>query len=804
MFSLIGKPVYWLLLSPLLLYLFLKKRIEYILHYIDTTVLDFFSQRATVPPKRKKPRTAKKRTSPPSPTQTLWASLHERMLHTWGWIRTRTLFSVSLRFAKKSTKSRRQRSPHTRRSFFHHLRYLGALVLVVSLVSLSVYGFYIAILKDLPTPQDLLAHQPIVTTKIYDRHGVLLYKIYKDENRSVVSLEQIAQTVKDATIAIEDKEFYSHHGISLRAIARVIKLAVTQQRFQGGSTITQQLVKNTLLTRERTITRKLKEMILAVQVEQVLSKDQILEMYLNNVSYGGSVYGIEEAAQKYFQTTASNLTLAQASFLAALPAAPSIYSPVGPNAQLALERQHEVLRQLTEDGKISPLESEVAKSQPIVIAPDATNIKAPHFVMYIRDVLAKKYGEELVSQGGLEVITTLDYDLQQQVEKIVADEVAHLASLRVSNGAALVTNPATGEILSMVGSHNYFDIKNDGQVNVTTRLRQPGSSIKPILYSAALERGFTPATLIDDSPVVYHSRGSPPYAPKNYDGQFHGLESLRKALANSHNVPAVKTEAAIGLPAFISAAKRMGITSWEDSSRFGLSLTLGSGEVLMTDMATAYGVLANQGKRMDLNPLLEVKTYTGKVLYENLCSRDSAHCSGTQVLDPRVAFQITDILSDNLARSSAFGLTSVLHIPGHQVAVKTGTTNNLRDNWTLGYTKTRVVAAWVGNNDNRPMSQVTSGITGASPIWNKIMQLQLDKERPHAFTIPSNLEARTMCSHTSQPSCDHTCRPTYTEYFLPGTAPKVQCAPDTTATVPTTPLPRSTTENKQASIAYPL
>ncbi|PWU23287.1 penicillin-binding protein [Candidatus Cerribacteria bacterium 'Amazon FNV 2010 28 9'] len=651
------------------------------------------------------------------------------------------------------------------------------------------YVFYEKILKDLPTPTDLVNHHAQVTTKIYDRNHNLLYKIYKNQNRSLVTLSDVPQYFLDATISIEDKEFYTHHGFDIAGILRALRNTLLHQDVQGGSTITQQLVKNTLLTPEKTVTRKIKELILAIQVEQTLSKNEILQMYINEVPYGGTVYGVEEASEEYFGIHAKDLSLAQATFLAGLPAAPSAYSPNGNGIDLAIERQHEVLRRMVEDKKITPIQASEAEGETLTFAKPGDDIKAPHFVMYIKDLLVKEFGEGLVSQGGLEVTTSLDLPLQEHVEQIVHDEVASLHGYRVSNGAALVTNPNTGAILAMVGSQNYFDTKNNGQVNVTLRPRQPGSSIKPLMYSAALDRGFTPATILDDSPIVYTFPGGPPYAPKNYDGTFHGKEELRTALASSHNVPAVKTEATIGLSAFINQAQAMGISTWDDTSRFGLSLTLGSGEVLMTDMATAYGVFPNQGMRVDLNPILDVRTPSGEVLYHNPCSDSDGVCNGTNVLDPRIAYQITNILSDNNARAKAFGTHSVLFIPNQEVAVKTGTTNSLRDNWTFGYTTNRLVSTWVGNNNNEPMSNIASGVTGASPMWNKIMQLMLDNNHPNHFPVPDGLVTESICPGTGQPSCGESCG-AYTEYFLPGTAPAASCNSQTAVLPSPTPSPK--------------
>lgn len=650
-------------------------------------------------------------------------------------------------------------------------------LLILFLLSVQTsFTIYISIFKNLPTPEDLQRHTPSLTTKIFDRNGTLLYKIYKDENRSLIKLSEVPRYVVDSTVSIEDKDFFSHKGISLPGMIRAGKSILSGDAVQGGSTITQQLVKNTLLSPERTIIRKSKEIILALQIERHFTKNQILEMYLNESAYGGSVYGIEEASRAFFGIPADKLSLAQASFLAGLPQAPSLYNPFGSHPEQGIARQHEVLRRMFEDKKISAIQYEQAKSEKISFIENTTDIKAPHFVMLIREELAKEYGEELLSHGGLQITTTLDLSLQDQVQKVVTDEVAKLQNLHITNGAAVVTNPKTGEILAMVGSTNYFDTKNDGQVNVTTRERQPGSSIKPVTYAAAFERGLTPATLIDDSPISYSVPGSPPYVPKNYDGKFHGHVSARTALASSYNIPAVKTEASIGLTTMIEKGKEMGITTWDDSSRYGLSLTLGAGEVKMVDMAEVYGTFANQGMNVPLQVVLNVRNKDGKAIFTNPCIDTITPCGGARKLDERIAYQITNILMDNVARSPAFGLRSVLDIPKHQVAVKTGTTNLLRDNWTNGYISNRVVIVWVGNNDNSPMSRVTSGIIGASPIWNKIMMLLLPTDHPHVFSIPSNLTAVQICRFTGRVPCGD-CGQVITEYFLPGSEPGTQCVP---------------------------
>lgn len=652
------------------------------------------------------------------------------------------------------------------------------LSLTVSIVILvSAYQGYVYVFKDLPSAAELTKRQQIVTTKIYDRSGRLLYRIYKDENRTLVPLSQIPQNLIDATIAIEDRDFYNHHGFSIRGIARATVANVEGKSIQGGSTITQQLVKNTLLTPEKTLKRKIREVLLSIIIDAAYTKDEILEMYFNEIPYGGSTYGAEEAAQRYFGKSAHKLTLAEAAMLAGLPAAPTVYSPFGANPEMAYDRQAEVLRRMVEDEYITQEQATEAKQAVLQFASDTDDIRAPHFVMYIKNLLVQRYGEEALATQGLEVRTTLDLDVQDIAQEEVAKEVDKLKPLRVSNGAALVTNPQTGEILAMVGSRNYFDFAHDGQVNVTIRPRQPGSSIKPLTYATAFEQGkLTPSSVIQDTPITYQIAGSPPYSPKNYDGRYHGNVTVRESLGSSYNIPAVKTLASVGLNSVIDKGQQMGITTWKDRSRFGLSLTLGGGEVLMTDMATLYGSLANYGYRVDLNPILEVKNYQGETLYHNSCALDNLGCPRTRVLDPRVAYQITNILMDNKARTPAFGPRSVLYIPDQEVAVKTGTTNNLRDNWTFGYTKDRLVATWVGNNNNQSMSYVASGITGASPIWNNIMRHLLSSDAPNVFPEPSGLVKVNICKTSGTLPCNG-CPNVGEEYFMEGTQPTTACSP---------------------------
>jgi 1A family penicillin-binding protein len=638
------------------------------------------------------------------------------------------------------------------------------------------YGIYEYIFKDLPEPTDLTKQEQILTTKILDRNGKLLYSIYKDENRTLIPLSQVPQDMINATIAIEDKGFFDHFGFDVRGITRAALANMKGETIQGGSTITQQLVKNKLLTSEKSFRRKIRELILAVLVDGTYTKEEILEMYFNEVAYGGSTYGVEEAARRYFGKPARELTLAESALLAGLPQAPSVYSPFGPTPELAYERQAEVLRRMVEDGYITQEQADAAKKEVLAFRSSETDIRAPHFVMYVKKLLAEKYGEDVVNQGGLEVRTTLDLELHEETQKIVTTEMEKLARLRISNGAALITNPKTGEVLAMVGSKDYFDFEHDGQVNVVLRPRQPGSSIKPLTYAIAMEHGKSPSTTIDDAPITYHITGSPPYSPKNYDNRFHGRVTLREALGSSYNIPAVKLLAEIGIPTLIDRGEAMGITTWKDRNRFGLSLTLGGGEVLMIDMAKVYGTFANQGYTTEINPILEIKNAQGEVLYHNGCALEGVNCPKRKTLDTRVAYQITDILSDNRARTPAFGPNSVLVIPGQEVAVKTGTTNNLRDNWTIGYTNDRLVATWVGNNDGTPMSYVASGVTGASPIWNSVMRLNLDDKDPHQFPPPEGLVKVQVCVPTGTLVC-RGCPMVRDDYFVPGTEPKQACNP---------------------------
>lgn len=635
---------------------------------------------------------------------------------------------------------------------------------------LLIVSSYLLILRGLPSPKELTNRTPEVSTKIYDRNGNLLYKIYKDKNRTVVPLTQIPPHVRMATLAAEDAEFYSHPGFSIRGIFRALVQNIETGSVQGGSTITQQLVKNTLLSPEKTLTRKIKELVLSVEVEATYTKDQIFEMYLNEVSYGGTAYGIEEAAQEYFGKDVKDISLSEAAFLAGLPKSPTLYSPFGQNPDLSIERQREVLRLMKINKFITSAQEEEAMNERLTFVPNRTQIKAPHFVMYVRQILVDKYGEDMVEKGGLEVTTSLDYSIQQMSENVVKNEIDQLKPLHVGNGDALVVNPQTGEILAMVGSKDYFDIAGDGNVNVLTRLRQPGSSIKVVNYSYALSHGYTPASIIDDSPITYVVPGQPPYSPVNYDGQFRGKITLRSALAQSRNIPAVKVLASYGVSKMVEQGSLMGITTWNDPSTYGLSLTLGGGGVTALDLAKVYSVLAGGGRKPEFMPILSVKDYKGRLLEKD-------NPALRQVIDPKTAFLLTDILKDNSARAPEFGLNSYLVIRDHpEVAVKTGTSNDLRDNWTVGYNQNYLVLTWVGNNDNSVMSRIASGVTGASPIWNEIMSAILANEPSIDWEAPEGVSKINICSITGTLPCD-AC-PTRQEWFLDENKPAKKCTPD--------------------------
>lgn len=680
-----------------------------------------------------------------------------------------------------SWKARRESLKLWRFKFLSNLS--NTILIVVVGFLLILFSAVIFFATQVPSPQDLTTRNIAASTKIYDKDGELLYDIFQNYNRTPIKMSDVPEHVKQATIAIEDKDFYKHSGFSIPGIIRSLFDFVIHRRIEGGSTLTQQLIKNALLSGERTLVRKLKEFILAVQVERAYAKDQILEMYLNEIPYGGTAYGIEAAANLYFGKSAKDLNLAEAALLAGLPQRPSVYSPYGSRPELAKVRQKAVLRRMVEDGYITQNQADQVSLEQLTYrtAQNEAGFKAPHFVLYVKEKLIEQFGDKMVEQGGLRVTTSLDYKLQKQAEEIARDEVKNLSSAKVGNGAAVILDPKTGQILAMVGSKDYFGKSEpegciEGQtcifepnVNATLSLRQPGSATKPIAYSAALEKGYTAIYTYMDVKTEFPGGDRPTYIPVNYDGQYHGSQQMRFALGNSYNIPAVKNLALTGVKGVLEQGFRMGLTTWEPSEEnvnsVGLSLTLGGREVRLLDLTSAFGVLANGGRQFDPVSILKVTDSKGKTLFEYRPQE------GRKVLDEGIAFIISDILSDNGARTAAFGSNSVLNIPGKTVGVKTGTTDEKRDNWTVGYTPSYVVGVWVGNNDNSVMSPVvTSGVTGASPIWNKIMREVLKDKPNESFARPSNVvqvEVDGLMSGKPHPGS-----PTRREYFIAGTEPK--------------------------------
>ena len=621
-------------------------------------------------------------------------------------------------------------------------------VVAFSILALAVAGGVGAALtlRDLPAPAELFSRRVVQSTKIYDRSGaVLLYEIHGEEKRTVIDFSEIPEVVKNATIAVEDASFYRHRGIDLKGILRALVVDIASGDFrQGGSTITQQLVKNSLLGHQRTFRRKIKEAALAIMLEARLDKDKILDLYLNQISFGSNTYGIEAAAQTFFGKHARELSLSQAALLAALPRAPSYYSPYGQHRDELIQRRDRILNRMAELGFLSNAQASIATAQAPRFLPATKNIRAPHFVMYVRDYLVTRYGEEEVEQGGLAVTTTLDWPLQEAAERIVREGAERNEKLIQARNMALVAiNPRSGEILAMVGSRDYFDIERDGNFNVATALRQPGSAFKPFVYATAFKKGLTPETVLFDVPTEFNPRCGPDflpqpgiildpkecYHPQNYDEHFRGPVSLRQAIAQSLNVPSVKVLYLAGVEDSIRTAEDLGITSLGARERFGLSLVLGGAEVRLLEMVSAFGAFANDGVLNPPRAILRVEDASGRTLEER---QDEAR----PVLDPELTRILNDILSDNEARIPVFQRYSSLYFPDATVAVKTGTTQEFRDAWTVGYTPSIVAGVWAGNNDNSPMQQKGSGVMAAAPSWHTFMEAAFRQFPPEDFPPP--------------------------------------------------------------------
>ncbi len=649
---------------------------------------------------------------------------------------------------------------------------LGAFVLVMlffaMVIALSIGYIYIA--RQLPPPEELQARADaqFVSSQIYARDGSLLYELIDPHGgkRQKIALSELPEALTRAVLDTEDPNFYRHPGFDPIGIVRVLWYAANEREFvAGGSTITQQLVRNLLLTNERTdrtFKRKVKEIILAYEITRRYPRDQILEMYLNEAYFGNLAYGVEAASETYFGKSAKSLTLAEASFIAGLPQSPAVYDPFTTDGRTeALRRQKDVLRLMVKQGDITQQEADAAAQQTAAykFAPprsDALKV-APHFVIYVRQLVEEQFGPEALYRDGLKIYTTLDPKLQATAEQVAREQIAKLQDKHVTNAALIALDTHTGEILTLLGSVDFYDKDIDGQVNVALRSRQPGSSIKPLAYVTAFQKGWTPSTLIWDVPTVFTNTYGQTYSPKNYDGQFHGPVTIRSALANSYNLPAVKTLDFVGLPAFLDTARSFGITTLTRDD-YWLALTLGGGEVPLIEMAGVYQVFANGGKRMPPVAIRQVTNVQGKVICQftpPLSDSGGAGVkpcqlspdTGKQVIKPEHAYLITSILSDKRARCPAFGCPNSLELQVQPVAAKTGTTNDYKDNWTLGYTPDLVVGVWVGNSDNTPMKG-TTGVTGAAPIWHNFLEQVGKTMQIKDFHRPAGIVKKEICADT--------------------------------------------------------
>ncbi len=611
-----------------------------------------------------------------------------------------------------------------KKSRFRHVKSIILLIASAILIAIGIVALWIATLK-IPDLSSFQNRKVIESTKIYDRTGtVLLYDTGTNAKATFVSLDMISPYVQKGTIAIEDSNFYNNIGVEPTSIMRAILANFISGNYsQGASTITQQVIKNALLTTDKTITRKIKEWILAIKLTRIVSKDKILETYLNESPYGGTIYGVEQASQTFFGKPAKDISLAQAGYLAAIPKAPTYYSPYGTHRDALDARQRLVLDKMLSLGLIDQTEHKTAVSEKVQFqAKNSENIRAPHFVMYVRDFLVQKYGEDTVTGGGLKVKTTLDFDMQQKAEDVVTKFAPTIQeNYNASNVAMVAIDPKSGDILTMVGSKDYFSRVIEGNFNVALAKRQPGSTFKPFVYSALFKKGYTPETVLFDVETEFSSYCTPEgktkntnddpekvcYSPAEFDKIYNGPMTIRQALAQSRNIPAVKALYLAGMRDSIQTAHDLGVTSLNDPNRYGMTLVLGGGEVSLLDMTSAYGVFANDGVRNPARTVLEVVDNKGNIL-------ERANPNEVQVLDSNIARQINSILSDNNVRMTS--LKPIAESIGRKVALKTGTTNDFRDVWAIGYTPSIVVGAWAGNNDNSPMSQNIAGLI-ISPLW---------------------------------------------------------------------------------------
>lgn len=614
----------------------------------------------------------------------------------------------------------------------------------IAIGAIFLFSYLIYLRITLPDPETIASRQVKESTRIYDRTGtVVLYDIYKEEQRTIIPDEKIPKYLKEAVVSAEDANFYKHRGLDIKGILRaIVKNLSRGELSQGGSTITQQLVKNALLGQEKTFSRKLREWMLAIEVERHYSKDQILAMYLNQIPYGSTYYGVEAASQAFFSKSVVDVSLPEAAILAAIIQSPSRLSPFGTHQNDLFARKDQVLSCMASSGSITAQEYDDARTQKIVFSKGLAHLTAPHFVLMAKEYLSGKYGEDSLTAGGYKIITTLDATLQKLAEELVAKYAAiNKNKYKASNLALVAIDPRNGDILALVGSADYFDVEEEGNFNIATALRQPGSAFKPFAYAEAFLKGFPDTTILFDVQTEFNPNCNPDssqktdpngqecYHPQNYDGRFRGPVNLRQALAQSLNVPSVKTLYLAGIQDTISLAEKMGISTLANRDRFGLSLVLGGAEVRLVDLISAYGVFANDGIRNPWFLIQRVETPQGSVLEDHASS-------STRVLPQQTARMINDILSDNAARAPVFGFSSPLFVPGRSVAAKTGTTQNNRDAWTLGYVPSLAVGVWAGNNHNEPMTQAGAGINAAGPLWHEFMQRALVGSTQEHFPAP--------------------------------------------------------------------
>ena len=612
---------------------------------------------------------------------------------------------------------------------------------VVLFLAAVVIGFVAVawISRDLPEPGGAIERDIPASTKIYDRTGkTVLFEFFSEEKRTPIKLDNLPNYVKWASITVEDREFYSHHGFDIKGFSRALILNILGRGRPGGSTITQQLIKNVFLTPEKTISRKVKELVLAWRIENKFTKDEILELYFNEIPYGSTAYGIESAAQTFFAKHAKDLSIAEAALLAALPKAPTYYSPYGPNKDKLIGRQQFIIKAMYKEGYITENEKEIALAEKLKFNKlKNTSIIAPHFVFYIKDLLIQKYGATTVERGGLKVITTLDLFKQDVAQKIIDERGAiNEQNFNATNAAFVALDPKTGEILTMIGSRDFFSKDIDGEVNVALRPRQPGSSFKPIVYAAAFEAGLSPETILYDLNTTFKTEIGDDYEPKNYNLKENGPVSIRQALASSLNIPAVKTIYLTGVDKVLDLADKLGYTTLQDRSRFGLSLVLGGAEVKLLEHVAAYGAFARDGEYRQPVGILKIEDKNGKTLEEFKPEK----IKPKKVIEPQIVRQINSILTDNDARLLTFQPNNYLYFPDRPVAAKTGTTNDFRDAWTLGYTPSLVAGVWVGNNDNSVMKGKAAGGTLAAPIWHEFMQTILGNTPVEEFKAPDEIQ----------------------------------------------------------------